>query len=124
MRIAELTAYHVRIPLRKTIRHASYSRREHDYLIVRCRLDDGTEGWGEGLPRPYVTGESIETAWDQVRDLDLTVLAEPLDGLPSALAACREFRMSDPPRGRRDCFGHSVRCAVESTERRRRSIPI
>lgn len=113
MRIAEFTAYQVRIPLRKTVRHASYVRRANDTLIVRCRLNDGTEGWGEGLPRPYVTGETIETAWQQVREADLSVLGEPLDGLRAAVAVCREFCMPDPPPGKRDCFGHSVRCAIE-----------
>jgi len=113
MRIAEFTAYHVRIPLRKTIRHASYVRRSNDSLVVCCRLSDGTEGWGEGLPRPYVTGETIETAWQQVRELDVASLAERIDDLNTAVAVCRDFRMPPPPAGGRDCFGHSVRCAVE-----------
>jgi muconate cycloisomerase len=29
---------------------------------VRVRLSDGTTGWGESQPRPYVTGETIESA--------------------------------------------------------------
>ena len=64
MRIVELIAYHVRIDLKKAIRHASHARTETDSLVVRCKLSDGTIGWGEGLPREYVTGESIDVAWD------------------------------------------------------------
>ena len=82
MRIAELTAFHVRIPLTHAIRHASHVRSDNDSLIVRCRLDDGMEGWGEGLPRPYVTGETIETAFEQLRATDLQFqLGEEFDGL-------------------------------------------
>ena len=49
MRIQELTAYRVRIPLKKEIKHASHARSSTDSLIVRCQLDDGQIGWGEGL---------------------------------------------------------------------------
>ncbi|MFQ5731852.1 MAG: dipeptide epimerase [Planctomycetaceae bacterium] len=114
MRIAEFITYHARIPLRKTIRHASYVRSANDTLVVRCRLNDGTEGWGEGLPRPYVTGETIETAWQHLQNVDLFgVWGESFDGLPNALQLCRRFELPPPPPDRRDCFGHSVRCAIE-----------
>ena len=67
MRVAGLVAYHVKIPLKRPIRHASFTREENDALIVACRLDDGTEGWGEGLPREYVTGETIGSALQQLQ---------------------------------------------------------
>ena len=61
-KIVELTALLVRIPLRKPIRHASHTRDSTDNIIVRCVLEDGTEGHGEGVPREYVTGETAESA--------------------------------------------------------------
>src|SRR5258708_34404095 len=70
MRVAELIARHVKIPLKKTIRHASFTRDENDSLVVGCRLEDGTTGWGEGLPREYVTGETIDTVFAQLRATD------------------------------------------------------
>ncbi len=51
MKVVELTAYHVRIPLRKPVRHASHVRADTDNVLVRCVLEDGTEGFGEGVPR-------------------------------------------------------------------------
>ena len=62
MKIKELIASHIRIPLRKPIKHASHSRTETDNVLVRCVLDDGSVGHGEGVPREYVTGESIDSA--------------------------------------------------------------
>ncbi|HUG89888.1 MAG TPA: dipeptide epimerase [Planctomycetaceae bacterium] len=114
MRISELAAFHAAIPLRRTVRHASYTRRANDALLVRCRLDDGTEGWGEGLPRPYVTGETIESAFEQLRAADLRrQLDGRMDGLRDAIAFCDRLKLPLPAGAVRDCFGNSVRCAVE-----------
>jgi len=121
MRINDLTAWHVRIPLKRTIRHASHTRSETDSLVIRCRLDDGSEGWGEGLPREYVTGETIDTAIAQLEATDFTAqLGDCFDGLEEVVAACRRLELALPSEGltvaaedRRDCFGHSARCALE-----------
>jgi muconate cycloisomerase len=114
MRIAAVTAYHVCVPLKKTIRHASHTRDTTDTLIVRCRLDDGTEGWGEGLPRPYVTGETIDTAFAQLRSADLrSQLSAPFEDLHGAMELCGSLRFAPPRADLRDCFGNAVRCAVE-----------
>ena len=69
-RIAELIAYHVRIPLKRTVKHASHTRDDTDSLVVCCRLTDGTRGWGEGLPRSYVTGDTIESVFQQLKQTD------------------------------------------------------
>ena len=120
MRIVELVAFHVRIPLKKQIRHASHARSENDTLLFRCRLDDGAVGWGEGLPRPYVTGETIASAWDQVRATDWRrQLSEPFADLRAAISCLEHVELAPPPDGvpepfrDRDCFGNSVRCSVE-----------
>lgn len=112
-RLASLAAYHVRIPLKKAVKHASHARRENDTLLVRAVLDDGTNGWGEGLPREYVTGETIESCFETLASADLAPLAGPMTGLPDAIDRCDEWRLPPPPAGRRDCFGNTVRCAVE-----------
>lgn len=114
MRIAELTAFHVRIPLRSTIRHASYTRRSCDTLIMRCQLDNGVVGWGEGLPRPYVTGETIGSALEQFRSTDLKRrLGAPFKNLSEAAGLAQEFRWDGFPDNGRACFGNASRCAVE-----------
>jgi muconate cycloisomerase len=114
MRISELTAYHVRIPLRRRIRHASHTRDENDTLVVRCRLGDGTEGWGEGLPRPYVTGESIDTAFEHLRQSNLPrQLGGDISDLAGAVALSERLTLTPEGAGGRGCFGNAARCAVE-----------
>lgn len=118
MRIRSLEAFHVPVQLKKPIQHASHTRRMNDTLIVRCELDDGSVGWGEGLPRPYVTGESIDSVWRHMSNTDMAQLAdrnfsEPLD----AVTAIDDFRLADiaadPGLTTRECFGNSARCAIE-----------
>lgn len=114
MRLAELTAYHVRIPLRKTIRHASHTRDETDSVVVCGRLDDGSEGWGEGLPRPYVTGETIDSVFEHLRQTDWrSQLGGDLPDLSAAIPVLERLKLAAIGNGHRDCFGHSARCAVE-----------
>lgn len=118
MRLTSLTAYHVRIPLKHNVRHASHSREETDSLVVRCELDNGAVGWGEGLPRPYVTGETIDNVWALLADSDLAKpLSEPFENLAQAMALADRIKLKiadcECPFVERGCFGNSARCAVE-----------
>jgi len=114
VRIAELIAYHVQIPLKTKIQHASYTRRMTDSVVVRCRLSDGTEGWGEGLPREYVTGETIDSAFELLRATPLAQqLGEDLKSPEAAIEVCEKFELTRPEADPRNCFGNSIRCAVE-----------
>lgn len=114
MHATEITAYHVRIPLRRSVRHASHSRTDTESLVVRCRLNDGTTGWGEGLPREYVTGETIEDAWTLLQQTDLRrQLGGRWNGLPDAIATLDQFELTRAVPDDRNCFGNSVRCAIE-----------
>lgn len=114
MRIVDLTAFHVRIPLKSKIKHASHARESTDSVVIRTRLEDGTVGWGEGLPRSYVTGETIADVFPL---LAATPLSEQLGGsiesLPAAIERCEALRITRPQVDPRNCFGNSVRCALE-----------
>jgi len=58
-RIDVLTAL---LPFRLSFGHALAERRSSTNVYVRLRLDDGSVGYGEGVPREYVTGETVEGA--------------------------------------------------------------
>jgi L-Ala-D/L-Glu epimerase len=53
-----LEVFTVRFPFRQPFVHNLAARRESRSQIVRLRLSDGTVGYGEALPRPYLTGET------------------------------------------------------------------
>jgi muconate cycloisomerase len=113
LKIVELTAYHVRIPLRKVIRHASHSRTETDNVVVRCVLDDGSEGYGEGVPRDYVTGETIDSVLTLLKHSDLPAQFEACRDFPAAAALAERLRLAPIPGDERQCQGNAARCAVE-----------
>ncbi|MCQ3814725.1 MAG: hypothetical protein KTU85_09980 [Acidimicrobiia bacterium] len=50
------------VPFKTVVRHASASHRRAQNLIVQVVGADGRIGWGEGCPRQYVTGETIDSA--------------------------------------------------------------
>ena len=113
MKIAEMTVYHVRVPLRKAIRHASHSRTDTDNVLARCVLDDRTEGWGEGVPRDYVTGETIDSALALLKRSDLAAQREGCADFTAAVALAERLRLADVPGDGRGVAGNAARCAVE-----------
>ena len=107
MRIRKLTAYVVRLPLKRPFTHASATRDESENVFIRCELADGTIGWGEGVPRSYVTGETPAGCLEQ---LAATPVGEQLGGdcssWPDVIRLCERF-------GRRRCV--TIRAAVMAT---------
>jgi muconate cycloisomerase len=47
--------------------HAPAARRTSAGFLVRLELADGSVGWGEGIPRPHLTGETLESALGIIR---------------------------------------------------------
>jgi len=114
MHICQLTASVVRLPLRLRFSHATATRVESENVFVRCELADGTVGWGEGVPRSYVTGETPVGCLEQ---LAVTPVAEQLSGAcvawPDVIRLCERFRPAEVQEDPRGCHGNALRCAVE-----------
>jgi L-Ala-D/L-Glu epimerase len=113
MRVVSVSVRQVRIPLRKPIRHASHVRSDTDNLVVRVTLADGTIGHGEGVPREYVTGETIDSALELLRRSDLRSQLGDYPDYPTAVAALERVKLADIPGDDRRCQGNGARCAVE-----------
>ncbi len=58
VKIKKIEAYHLNIPLKFSFEHSKASRKETDNFICKATLENGIEGYGEGIPRDYVTGET------------------------------------------------------------------
>jgi L-alanine-DL-glutamate epimerase-like enolase superfamily enzyme len=114
MQLTRLIARHVRIPLRKPVKHASHERTSTDNLILECHLDGGIIGYGEGVPRDYVTGETIDSAWTTLKTSPLAELAsrqpQNLEQAISFIDQCRLISTTDDPR---QIQTNAVRCALE-----------
>jgi muconate cycloisomerase len=113
VRVVELTVFHVCIPLRRPVRHASHARTVTDNLLVRCVLADGTEGWGEGVPREYVTSETVESDFYLLRRSDLPAQLGPCGDFATAVAQAERLQLAPVAGDDRGCRGNAARCATE-----------
>ena len=97
----QLDIYRTAIPMR-SFEHAAATRDVAEAIVVRLELSDGTVGWGETLPREYVTGETLETV-----AADIENVLWP--ALPGGYPDGKDLPDSGPA-GR--CI-NAARCAVE-----------
>ncbi|HKY06899.1 MAG TPA: enolase C-terminal domain-like protein [Candidatus Binatia bacterium] len=67
-RIESITIYQLRIPFHQTFRPALQDREESDAVVVKVTASDGRSGFGESLPRSYVTGETTESMIARIKD--------------------------------------------------------
>ncbi|HDZ19867.1 hypothetical protein LCGC14_0563000 [marine sediment metagenome] len=65
VRPIRMDIYRTAIPTRGFM-HAAAERNVAEAVVVCVEFDDGQLGWGETLPREYVTGETIESVVDDL----------------------------------------------------------
>lgn len=66
--IARLEVMSVDLPFRLTFKHAAAARKASSSIFIRCTTTSGAVGYGESLPREYVTGESQASTHALLRD--------------------------------------------------------
>ena len=114
MRIVELEARHVRIALRRKVTHASHVRTDTANVVVRCKLSDGSVGHGEGVPRDYVTGETLDSALALLKESDLAKqLGADVENFAQAVQVADRLMLASVPGDERNIAGNAARCAVE-----------
>jgi muconate cycloisomerase len=93
MRVVRVEARLVELPFRFTFGHALAARSSTTNVVVSVTLDDGSVGWGEGVPREYVTGETPDTSLARVVDSYGPALIAhdlPMAGVPGGLRRLRD----------------------------------
>jgi muconate cycloisomerase len=96
--VTELQLFAVDLPFKVVFRHAAAARTTSDSLFLRARLDDGTEGWGEALPRAYVSGEGRGQAFALLRDTILPALVgRSFGSLPEVVSFLEKCDGKAPP---------------------------
>lgn len=91
--IRRITLFPLEVPLRSPVEHAQASRPVADPIIVKVESLEGLTGYGESIPRGYVTGEDRNSVlndsqsflMDEVMKFRATSFAEALeqiDALP------------------------------------------
>lgn len=88
MKLAKASIISLGIPFVESFKHTTKERTFSDAVVVRVEDEDGNVGYGEGLPRPYVSGETVdsmvaylaEKLWPAVAGRELPAIAD-LSGL-------------------------------------------
>ena len=68
MKIDRLTFHELNIPFKQSFTHASATRSQTESVLAIAKSKSGHTGYGEGCPRSYVTGETIETSFQLFND--------------------------------------------------------
>lgn len=110
MRIEKIIAYHVRLPLKISFTHARASRRDADNIVVETVTETGVHGFGEGVPREYVTGETPRSAMRYLEGLDLSSIGE--DGVSFEEGIDRLEQWETSEKGGGPVFPGAARCAL------------
>lgn len=74
MRVTAVEVFPVDIPFRVKFSHSLKERTSSESIIVKVTLDSGQTGYGEGLPREYVTGETVASAVEVIRSKVMPLL--------------------------------------------------
>jgi muconate cycloisomerase len=112
-RITRVELLRVGVPLKKEIKHASHSRIESENLVVRLELAGGEVGHGEGVPRPYVTGETIESTFAALSRTDWAgIVGQPRD-FAELVRRIEDLRLPEIEADPRGMAANAARCALE-----------
>ncbi len=112
-RIRRIDLLGVRVPLKKEIKHASHSRTESENLVVRVELASGEVGHGEGVPRSYVTGETIESTFVTLAGHDWArMIGHPRD-FAEVVRGLQSLTIPEIEADPRGMAANSARCALE-----------
>ena len=130
-RIERIDVLSATLPFRFSFGHALAERSESTNVYVRLRLDDGTVGYGEGVPREYVTGETVESALAalgerQVPALLGRALEAPEDvarAIDERRARCRAAASTNSPRAARSSLYFSTPPASTSARSAGAGLP-
>ena len=96
------------IPFRFTFRHALAARSKGHSVLVRASDRDGRVGWGECVPRPYVTRESPDSVRSALREILVPQFLGCSFATFAEVAGALESRLMDLPAKK-----HAAWCALE-----------
>ncbi len=108
--IRRVSLWPLAIPMKRKFSHAAHERQVADPIVVAVELANGVIGYGETLPREYVTGETGESVRSAVEKVFAPMLA---DLRPSCLPDALEFVDAMPTI---DPDGHTIHAARAGVE--------
>jgi len=102
MIIKKVDIWHLRCGFQYSFKHKLATHSGSDNLVVRLTTGQGINGYGEGIPRGFVTGESLEASFDYLNtNLGPALLQfpafSPANLLPSLAVLQEKFAVQTCP---------------------------
>ena len=91
MIIENIKIYNLKIPFSRTIKHSLYTRDVTESIIVVLQDNNGNQGFGEGTPRGYVTGESLDKGLMAAKMISRKILGKPFETTKELNALVQEI---------------------------------
>ena len=114
LKLRQVDVMTVVLPFRITFRHALASRSQGEVIVVRATDTEGRAGFGESVPRDYVTGETTESVRKTLRQVFLPPLLRiSFSSFDEITANLKQF-LGSLPRNQ-----HAAFCALPSGPRRK-----
>jgi len=79
-KISRIEIFKANIPFKGPFRHAAKSRSDSESIFVKVSLDNGIAGFGESLPRSYVTGNTQDSVFKELCAYSPRLIGTVLDG--------------------------------------------
>jgi muconate cycloisomerase len=108
--VASLRLHRLTIPLKTKFAHAAAERNLSETLVVQIELGNGVTGFGETIPRSYVSGETVDGAVSIIQEVFIERL---LSLRPERFMEAVEFADELPFFDDVGCPIHAARAAVE-----------
>jgi L-alanine-DL-glutamate epimerase-like enolase superfamily enzyme len=114
MKIASACIYALNVPFVESFRHSLSERNHSDSIIVKVTADSGISGFGEGVPRSYVTGETCDMSVEHIKSKLLPqIVGIRLDGIAVKHALAEINNLIPESTATGVVVWNASRCAVE-----------
>jgi len=124
MRIERVVLRHIRVPLKVKFRTAETERTVSENMVVEVVLEDGTSGFGEGVPREYVTGETVTTCFTFLRPVAGSLRGLGCAGFAEAVELAGELTFGDDPLHPQCAARAALEIALLDAAGRRFGVPL
>jgi muconate cycloisomerase len=91
-KVSRIGIFSADIPFKKSFKHASRERNVSESIFARIEMGGGTVGFGESLPRPYVTGETQKSVLAALKKiLPDSILGKTFRSFKEVVDFCSSF---------------------------------
>jgi len=102
-KISHIEIFKVNLPFRHSFKHALKKRDTSESIFVKVLLDNGIAGFGESLPRSYVTGNTQDSVFKYLNDYAKKLIGVNMDSGVESVSFIRNL----------EGIEGEARCAIE-----------